>query len=62
MALVERARPVHLDFRGESTLPPGLPFDGTVVGGLSSITYDAERDLVLGSDMNTGLWILRVTA
>jgi 3-phytase len=45
MALVERARPVHLEFRGESTLPPGLPFDGTVVGGLSSITYDAERDL-----------------
>ncbi len=42
---VERARPVHPDFRGESTLPAGLPFDGTVVGGLSSITYDAERDL-----------------
>src|SRR4029453_3258880 len=45
MALVERARPVHLEFRGESTLPAGLPFNGTVVGGLSSITYDAERDL-----------------
>ena len=26
------------------------------------VYYDAERDLVLGSDMNTGLWILRVTA
>jgi hypothetical protein len=23
--------------------------------------YDAERDLVLASDMNTGLWTLRVT-
>ena len=26
------------------------------------VYYDAERDLVLVSDMNTGLWILRVTA
>ncbi|MGH3369209.1 MAG: LVIVD repeat-containing protein, partial [Nocardioidaceae bacterium] len=26
------------------------------------VYHDAERDLVLGSDMNTGLWILRVTA
>jgi hypothetical protein len=26
------------------------------------VYYDAERDLVLASDMNTGLWILRVTA
>jgi hypothetical protein len=25
------------------------------------VYYDAERDLVLGSDMNSGLWILRVT-
>jgi hypothetical protein len=25
------------------------------------VYYDAERDLVLASDMNTGLWILRVT-
>jgi hypothetical protein len=25
------------------------------------VYYDEERDLVLGSDMNTGLWILQVT-
>jgi hypothetical protein len=25
------------------------------------VYYDEARDLVLGSDMNTGLWILRVT-
>lgn len=25
------------------------------------VVYDAERDLILGSDMNSGLWILRVT-
>jgi hypothetical protein len=44
-AVADRARPVHLEFRGESTLPAGLLFEGTVVGGLSSITYDAERDV-----------------
>jgi hypothetical protein len=26
------------------------------------VYYDAERDVVLASDMNTGLWILRVAA
>ena len=30
----------QLTFRGESTLPAGATFDGTVVGGLSSIAYD----------------------
>ena len=44
-ATPERARPVHLEFRGESTLPAGLAFEGTVVGGLSSIAYDAGRDV-----------------
>ena len=34
------------------------PADAPGVG----VYYDAERDLVLASDMNTGLWILRVTA
>ena len=32
--------------------------DAAGVGGV----LDSERDLVLASDMNTGLWILRVTA
>ncbi len=41
----DRARPVHVDFRGESTLQAGLAFEGTVVGGLSSIAYDAGRDV-----------------
>ena len=44
-ATPERARPVHMEFRGESTLPAGLAFEGTVVGGLSSIAYDAGRDV-----------------
>ena len=44
-ATPERARPVHVEFRGESTLPAGLAFEGTVVGGLSSIAYDADRDV-----------------
>ena len=34
-----------LRFAGEATLPAGLPFEGTVVGGLSSISYDATRDV-----------------
>jgi hypothetical protein len=34
-----------LSFRGEATLPAGAAFAGTVVGGLSSITYDAWRDV-----------------
>ncbi len=45
IATPERARPVHVEFRGESTLPAGLAFEGTVVGGLSSIAYDAGRDV-----------------
>lgn len=44
-ATPERARTVHVEFRGESTLAAGLVFDGTVVGGLSSITYDADREV-----------------
>jgi 3-phytase/alkaline phosphatase D len=44
-AAPERARPVQVDFRGESTLAAGLAFEGTVVGGLSSIAYDAGRDV-----------------
>ena len=40
----ERARQPELTYAGESTLAAGLDFQGTVVGGLSSITYDAARD------------------
>ena len=43
-AVADRARQPHLSFSGESTLAAGLTFQGTVVGGLSSITYDAARD------------------
>lgn len=44
-ATADRARLPHLDFRGEATIAEGSTFDGTVVGGLSSITYDAGRDV-----------------
>jgi hypothetical protein len=40
--------PAHrpdLAFRGEQSLPPGGTFAGTTVGGLSSVTYDARRDV-----------------
>ena len=36
--------PPNLEFLGEEILPTGLQFDGTEVGGLSSIAYDAELD------------------
>lgn len=32
-----------LEFLGQAIVPTGTTFAGTVVGGLSSITYDAER-------------------
>ena len=32
-------------YAGESTLAAGLTYQGTVVGGLSSITYDSEREV-----------------
>lgn len=43
-----------LEFLDEEILPTGLQFDGTEVGGLSSIAYDAERDVyyVLSDDQS----------
>ena len=35
------ATPAGLTFLGQAIIPTGTTFDGTVVGGLSSITYDA---------------------
>jgi hypothetical protein len=37
--------PVRLQFLGQATLPTGTTFGGTVVGGLSSITWDPLRNL-----------------
>jgi 3-phytase/alkaline phosphatase D len=34
------AQPPHLEFLGQAIVPTGTTFGGTVVGGLSSITYD----------------------
>jgi hypothetical protein len=34
-----------LEFRGQAIIPTGTTFMGTMVGGLSSITYDAKRDV-----------------
>jgi hypothetical protein len=34
-----------IDFIGSATLPTGLTFQNTEVGGLSGITYDAKNDL-----------------
>jgi hypothetical protein len=39
------AKPPTLEFRGEVIVPTGTMFEGTVVGGLSSITYDPALDL-----------------
>jgi hypothetical protein len=37
-------RSLDLQFRGQAIVPTGTAFEGTTVGGLSSITYDARRD------------------
>ena len=34
---------LELDFRGQAIVPTGTTFEGTTVGGLSSITYDRRR-------------------
>ncbi len=34
---------VELEFRGQAIVPTGTSFQGTTVGGLSSITYDERR-------------------
>ena len=49
---VAGGRSLELDFRGQAIVPTGTMFDGTTVGGLSSITYDRWRDVfyVLSDD------------
>jgi hypothetical protein len=37
------AQPPRLQFLGQAIVPTGTIFEGTVVGGLSSITYDPDR-------------------
>jgi 3-phytase/alkaline phosphatase D len=44
-AVSPRAHTPGLEFLGEATIAAGAVFEGTVVGGLSSITYDAARDV-----------------
>jgi hypothetical protein len=45
-----------LTFRGESTIAAGATFGGTVVGGLSSLTYDPRRHVyyALSDDQGAG--------
>jgi len=40
---VAKGPPVGLDFLGQAIVPTGTTFNGTTVGGLSSITYDPQR-------------------
>jgi hypothetical protein len=37
------AKPPALEYLGQAVVPTGTIYGGTVVGGLSSITYDADR-------------------
>jgi len=37
------AKPAKLRFLGQAIVPTGTTYRGTIVGGLSSITYDARR-------------------
>ena len=49
------AKPPALEFLGQAIVPSGTVFDATVVGGLSSITYDADRGVfhALSDDQGT---------
>ena len=40
-----RGPKTDLQFLGQTIVPTGTQFQGTTVGGLSSITYDAQRDV-----------------
>ena len=44
-ALAHGGSSLHLDFRGQAIVPTGTMFQGTTVGGLSSITYDPRRNV-----------------
>ncbi len=50
-----RAKPPALEFLGQAIVATGTTFDGTTVGGLSSITYDAARGVfyALSDDQST---------
>src|SRR3954453_4235495 len=39
------AKPAKLQFLGQAIVQTGTTYGGTIVGGLSSITYDARRGL-----------------
>jgi 3-phytase/alkaline phosphatase D len=43
--MAEARTVVGVEFLGEVIVPTGTIFDGTEIGGLSSITYDAGRDV-----------------
>ena len=51
-----RGPSAHLTYLGGTTIPAGATFGGTVVGGLSSLTYDAARDVyyALSDDQGAG--------
>ncbi len=44
---VGRAQTCHLEFVGEAKLKTGYMFNGSVVGGLSAIRYDSQKDIYL---------------
>lgn len=55
-AVSPRARATDIEFLGEATIAAGATFSGTVVGGLSSLTYDASRDVyyAISDDQGAG--------
>ena len=51
---IGHGRSLDLQFRGQAIVPTGTTFEATTVGGLSSITYDAERDATTRSPTTRG--------
>jgi 3-phytase/alkaline phosphatase D len=42
---VAKGPPLDVQFLGQAIVPTGTMFEGTTVGGLSSITYDGQREV-----------------
>jgi hypothetical protein len=53
-AFSPRPHQPSLQFLGQAIVPTGTTFAGTTIGGLSSITYDADRNVyyVLSDDQS----------
>lgn len=55
VSAIHGPKPPRLEFLGEASVPTGMAFEGTIVGGLSSITYDVASDVYYALSDDQGL-------